>query len=150
MTTLKIIFVNGLMVTLCLIFIFFVGCQNSEKSRGSSRLYINGDAKSVGASIYIDGKKVGIMEKRVYSGSDSSAVGMKKGDVFAIGVDIRITNKEKKPEYGIYNQIRVLNGKHEILFLNVKENKHLKKTIDIHSEGYIAVDFEKMTIRGGN
>jgi hypothetical protein len=147
--------------------ILFSGCLEKDARMKGSRLYITGDSQAIGADIFIDGKKVGIMEKYVYAGPQPSAEEIKKqheaqqrlgmkltnppkpGDVFAVGVDLRISSGEKKPEYGIYSDIRVSLGKHELLFIN-KEGKQLKKEIKIQGENYIAVDFEKMVIQGGD
>ena len=37
-------------------------------SEPGSKLFITGDSEAVGAGIHLDGKRVGIMERRVYSG----------------------------------------------------------------------------------
>jgi len=147
--------------------ILLFGClEKNERTKGS-RLYITGDSESIGADIFIDGNKVGIMEKYVYAGPQLSTEEIKKqhevqqrlgmkptnppkpGDVFAVGVDLRISSSKKKPEYGIYSDIRVPLGKHEIMFIN-REGGKLKKKIKIQGENYIAVDFGKMNIQGGD
>lgn len=151
---------------LCLVSILVTGCTDDREGMKTARLYITGDAKSVGAEIFVDGEKVGVMEKRVYSGpmpSEEKAekqresqkrLGikptepMKPGDVFAVGVDIKIKKGEKDPEYGIYNDIRIPLGKHEILFVG-RDGKHLKRSIEVKGESYINVDFEKLAIAGG-
>lgn len=118
------------------------GCVSKEEIMRGSVVHITGDAQSVGADIYIDGQKVGVMEKRVFTDPQ------RKGEIFAYGVDIRIVTGEKKPEYGLLKDIRISSGKHEILFIN-KEGKRLKKEIIVQNENYIHVDFEKMIIQGG-
>lgn len=152
-------------VVLSLICILVIGCVGDEERMRGSRLYISGDSHSIGAEIHIDDQKVGIMEKRVYSGPSPTEEEIKKqhemqrrlgipqtdppkpGDIFAIGVDIHVNSGEKQPEYGIYGDIRVPSGKHKILFVN-KEGKRLEKQIEIKGENYIAVDFDKMIIQG--
>jgi hypothetical protein len=107
-------------------------------------LSISGDKEAVDAEIYVDGHKVGLMEKHVYVGSTSKdlevlerekrveqRLGIKPGDIFS-GTDIQVQS-----------------GTHEIMFVS-KEGKKLKKVIKIQGEGYIAVDFEKMVIQGGD
>lgn len=153
------------LMTLWLINLLLAGCVRNEEAMQGSRLYISGDSQSVGADIYIDGKKVGVMKKRIYSGPDLTEEEIKKqhesqrrfgvepisplkpGDVYAVGIDIRIINGEREPEYGVYSDIRVTNGKHEISFID-KEGKRLAKQIEIKGENYVAVDFSKMAIQG--
>lgn len=150
------------LLILFLVFILVAGCAREENE--GSRLYISGDSQSVGADVYVDGQKIGIMKKHVYSGPKPTEEEIKKqhegqqrlgieptnppepGDVSAVCVDIRINNGEKKPEYGVYSGIRVPDGKHEIKFIN-KTGKILKKELNIQGENYIVVDFGKMTIK---
>lgn len=155
-----------ILIILSLISIVLLGsCINNNESIRGTKLYIVGDAQSVDAEIYIDGQKVGIMEKHVYSGPRSTEEEIEKqhkmqqqlgikptnplktGDIFAVGVDIRIKSGEKKPEYGIYRDIKVPSGKHEILFIS-KKGKRLKKELKMNGENYISVDFKKMIIQG--
>ncbi len=109
---------------------------------GKSTLYISGDSQSVGAEIYIDDQKVGIMEKGVYQGSTSKdpvvverhaklmqELGIKAGDVYA-GADIKIPS-----------------GEHELKLVSV-DGKHLSKRFKIRGENYLNVSFEKMLIEG--
>lgn len=118
-----------------LVILFSGGCLKSS-------LYISGDKKAIDAAIYVDGQKVGLMEKRVYVGSTSNdpivverekkeqqRLGIRPGDIFS-GAEIQVPN-----------------GKHELMF--IKEDKQLRKEIKIQGENYIAVDFEKMVIQGG-
>jgi hypothetical protein len=121
-----------------ILFVLLGGCGCAKPT-----LYISGDSQAVGAEIYVDGQKVGTMEKYVYVGSTSKdlvvvereknlqqRLGIKPGDIFS-GTEISIPT-----------------GKHEIMFVN-KKGKHLKKDIVIQGESYIAVDFAKMIIQGG-
>jgi hypothetical protein len=126
------------MKTLIISFLFFLlvcGCSKST-------LYISGDVQAVGAEIYVDGKKVGVMEKKTYVGSTSKdplilgrenkmqqLLGIKSGDIFS-GAEIKIAS-----------------GKHEIMFTN--EGKSLKKDINIQGENFISINFSKMVIQGG-
>lgn len=109
---------------------------------GKGTLYISGDSQSVGAEIFIDGQKVGIMEKGVYQGSTSKdpvvverhaklmqELGIKTGDVYA-GADIKIPS-----------------GEHELKLVNVG-GKQLTKRFKIRGENYLNVSFEKMIIEG--
>ncbi len=146
--------------------ILLLGCISNEEWKKGNRLFISGDEQAVGADIYIDGQKVGVMVKGVYAGPKPSKEDIKKqhemqrrfgikptkppypGDVSADGIDLRIAKGERKPEYGIYKQIRASMGRHEILFIS-KEGKRLKKEIKVQSENYLRVDFGKMVIRGG-
>lgn len=148
------------------IIILLTGCSSNEEWKKGPELHINGDSQSIGAYIYIDGQKVGVMKKEVYTGPKPNEEDIKKhhelqkrlgitptnpivpGDVFAVGIDLRIAEGKKKPEYGILKDIRASMGKHEILFLN-KEGKRLTKEIKVQSENYLRVDFGKMFIRGG-
>lgn len=149
-----------------IVIILLSGCISNEEREKGPRLYITGDSQSVGADIYIDGQKVGVMVKEVYTGPKPTKEDIKKqhemqrrlgikptnppnpGDIFAVGIDLRIAESKKKPEYGIYKQIRASMGTHEIMFIN-KEGKRLKKEIKVQSENYLGVNFEKMVIRGG-
>lgn len=146
--------------------ILLAGCNNNEEWKKGPRLYIGGNSQSVGAFIYIDGQKVGVMVKHVYSGPNPSEEDIKKwqetqrrfgikptvppkpGDIYAAGIDLRIVEGKKKPDYGIYKDIRASMGRHEILFIS-KEGKRLKKEIKVQGENYLHVDFERMIIQGG-
>lgn len=154
------------LVGVTVVIILLTGCSSNEEWEKGPRLYIDGDGQSVGAEIYLDGQKVGIMIKRVYAGPKPSEEEIRKhhelqqrlginptdppkpGDIFAEGIDLRIAEGKKKPEYGIYKQIRASMGKHELVVIN-KEGKRLTKEIKVQSENYLHVDFGRMVIQGG-
>lgn len=145
--------------------ILLYGCTGNEERGKGPRLFISGDEQSIGADVYIDGQKVGVMVKGVYSGPKPSEEDIKNwqetqrrfgikptmpsnpGDIGADGIDLRIATGERTPDYGIYRQIRVPMGEHELLVIN-KEGISLKKKIKVQSENYLYVDFERMVIRG--
>jgi hypothetical protein len=131
-------------------------------SEAGSKLYITGDAEAVGAEIHLDGKRVGIMERRVYSGPAPTeaelrtrAEGqrrlglaptppMKPGDVFAEG----IAASDKPARSGAHDQVRAPAGHHEIAFVH-RDGRRLVKRIDVRNEVYIGVSFSEMRITGG-
>ena len=143
--------------------LILVGCSESMPG---SKLYITGDSQAVAAEIYIDGARVGIMERRVYSGPPATddelkarsemqrRLGLaptspvKPGDVFSEGVDLRVARGEKQAKYGVYDQVRVRPGPHEIAFVH-RDGRRLVKRIDVRNEVYIGVSFSEMLIRGG-
>ena len=143
--------------------LILVGC--SEKIPGS-KLYITGDSQAVAAEIHIDGERVGVMERRVYSGPPAtddelkaraemqrrlglaSTSPVKPGDVFSEGVDLRVARGEKQAKYGVYDQVRVHPGPHEIAFVHA-DGRRLAKRIDVRDEAYIGVSFSEMRITGG-
>lgn len=153
-------------VLVAVVIILLIGCNINEEWEKGPRLYIGGDSQSVGAFIYIDGQKVGVMKKEIYTGPKPSEEDIRKhhemqrrlgikptnptmpGDIFAVGIDIRIAKGERKPDYGIYEDIRASMGEHELLFIN-KEGKRLKKKIKVQGENYLYVSFKRMVIRGG-
>jgi len=134
-----------------------IGC-----SEPGSKLYITGDSEAVGAEIHLDGKRVGMMERRIYSGPPPTegelktrAEGqqrlglkatppMKPGDVFAEGV----ASGDKPAGAGVYDQVRARPGPHEIAFVH-RNGRQLVKRIDVRSEVYIGVSFSEMRITGG-
>ncbi|MEW5807279.1 MAG: hypothetical protein AB1756_08050, partial [Acidobacteriota bacterium] len=105
-------------------------------------LYLSGDSEAVGAEIYIDGKKAGIMKKIIYPGWHKSRnpiirerelrfqkeSGIKPGDVFSNA------------------QMKITYGKHTIEVIS-KNGKILKKEfITRPGENIIHVNFKDMTI----
>jgi hypothetical protein len=125
-----------------------LGC--SEPTPGS-KLYITGDADTVGAEIYLDGKPVGVMERRTYSGASAagdhelrpSPSPMKPG-----GVDLRVARGEKRAKYGVYDEVRATRGSHEIAFVSV-DGRRLVKRIDVGEKADVGVSFLEMRISGG-
>jgi len=151
----------------CILGMVAMGCsRNGDWARGPI-LHITGDEQSVGAEIFVDGEKIGVMQRQVYAGPELSEEELKKqheaqrrlgiqpsrsmkpGDVFAVAVDIRIAKGEKQPEYGVQSFPRVPLGKHEILFVGPK-GQQLRKHFDMKGETYMRVDFQKMVIRGAD
>jgi len=130
-----------------------LGC--SEPTPGS-KLYITGDADTVGAEIYLDGKPVGVIERRTYSGASAagdhelrpSPSPMKPGDVFSVGVDLRVARGEKRAKYGVYDEVRATRGSHEIAFVSV-DGRRLVKRIDVGEKASVGVSFLEMRISGG-
>ena len=131
-------------------------------SEAGSKLYITGDREAVGAEIHLDGKRVGIMERRIYSGPAPTeaelrarAEGqrrlglaptppMKPGDVFAEG----IAASDKPAGSGAHDQVRAPAGPHEIAFVH-RDGRRLVKRIEVRNEVYIGVSFSEMRITGG-
>jgi hypothetical protein len=138
-------------------FLMLFGC-----SEAGSKLYITGDSEAVGAEIHLDGKRVGTMERRIYSGPAATeaelrarAEGqrrlglaptqpMKPGDVFAEG----IAASDKPAGSGDHAQVRAPAGPHEIAFVH-RDGRRLVKRIDVKNEAYIGVSFAEMRITGG-
>ena len=105
---------------LSIVGLILIGC--SERIPGS-KLYITGDSHAVGAEIYLDGERVGVMERRIYAGPSApddelrarsemqrrlglaSASPMKPGDEFSVGVDLRVARGDKQTKYGVYDQV---------------------------------------------
>lgn len=113
-----------------LIMLILAGC-------GISVLHVSGDAQSVGAEIFIDGKPVGVMEKVVYEGSKSTnpvVVGRERRVLQKLGVapgDVRAGAT-----------IRISAGDHELL-LRRADGKQLAKRFTIQGENYLIVSFER-------
>jgi len=108
-----------------------VGCSEG------SPLLITGDSQAVGTEIFVDGKRIGVMERRIYSGPSPAdhlapASSMKRGDVFAANVGLRAPR-----------------GSHEIAFVHT-DGRRLVKRIDVRHEVYIGVSFSEMRISGGD
>ena len=130
-----------------------LGC--SEGAAGS-KLYITGDSQAVGAEIHVDGKQVGVMERRIYEGAPPAAdrpevapaSPMKRGDVFSEGVDLRVARGDAQPKYGVYTQMRAPRGFHELAFV-LPDGRRLAKRIDVRDEVYIGVSFSEMRISSG-
>lgn len=127
-----------------------------------SKLYITGDSHAVGAEIHLDGERVGVMERRIYSGPPPTegelktrAEGqrrlglavtppMKPGDVFAEGV----AGGDKQARSGVYDQVRARPGSHELAIVQ-RDGRRLAKRIEVKGEVYIGVSFSEMRITGG-
>jgi hypothetical protein len=136
-----------------------IGC--SDRAPGS-KLYITGDSQSVGAEIYLDGKRVGVMERRIYSGPPptegelrtraegqhrlglATTPPMKPGDVFAVG----IAERERSAGSGVYDQVRSRPGSHEIAFVH-RDGRRVVKRIEVRDEVHIDVSLTEMRIMGG-
>ncbi len=106
---------------------------------GKSTLDIAGDSQSVGAEIFIDGQKVGVMEKLVVVGLKSKNPDEDKKLNQRFGI--------KPGEVRAHAFVEVPSGEYEIAFVSV-EGKQLKKRFKIRGENYLNVSFEKMTIEG--
>jgi hypothetical protein len=104
-------------------------------SCSKSALYISGDEEAIGAEIYVDGEKIGHLEKRVYAGSTSKNPTVVEREK---GLQERLEIKPGDEFAGA--EIRVPSGKHKILFVS-EAGKRLQKEIRIQGEQYIAVDF---------
>ena len=137
----------------------FFGCSERMPS---SKLYITGGSQAVGAEIHLDGQRVGVMERRVYSGPPptegelkaraegqrrlglAATQPMKPDDVFTVGV----ADGDKPGGPGVYDQVRAPQGSHEIAFVQ-RDGRRLAKRIDVKDEVYIDVSFSEMLIAGG-
>ena len=86
-------------------------------------LYIAGDSQAIGAEIYVDGQKVGIMNKSVYEGSTSK-------DPLIIEREKKLQDKSGIKPGDIFSaaEINISPGRHEIMFRN-KDGKVLKNTL---------------------
>lgn len=149
--------ISGLrLLALALIAFLFVGCRAEENS-----LPIWGGPEAVGAEIFLDGKKVGVMEQQVYQGPPPSEDEIKRSqkerrpppprpsDIYSTAVAIRVLNGELERAKYSWEGVRVPIGKHEILIVT-KEGKRLAKQIDVgHERLYMSIDFNQMTIVGG-
>jgi hypothetical protein len=83
------------------------------------------------------------LEKRVYSGTTSkNSTVVKREKRLQERLEIRSGDEFAGAE------IKVPAGKYKIMFIS-KAGKRVQKEIRIQGEQYIAVDFEKMVIRGG-
>jgi hypothetical protein len=107
-------------------------------------LYVSGDAKAIGAQIYVDGKQAGVMEKIIYRGVTSN--------------DPVVAEREKKlqKQLGIgpgdlfsSAQVNVTRGKHHIVFVS-KAGDRLEKDFSIDFENYVRIQFSDLTIQGGD
>ena len=139
-----------------LIALLLGGCQAQENS-----LPIWGGPEAVDAEIFIDGKKVGVMEQQVYKGPPPSKEEMKRsrdegrpppprpGDIYSTAVDLRVLTGELERAKYSWEGVPVLVGKHEIMIVT-KEGKRLVKQIEVgHERLYMSIDFNQMTILGG-
>jgi len=108
------------------------------------------------------GKRVGIMERRIYSGPPltegelkarsegqrrlglEATPPMKAGDVFAMGV----ADSDKPAGFGASDQVRARPGSHEIAFVH-RDGRRLAKHINVRDEVYIGVTFAEMRVTGG-
>ena len=68
---------------------------------------------------------------------------MKPGDVFSVGVDLRVARGEKRAKYGVYDEVRATRGSHEIAFVSV-DGRRLVKRIDVGEKAYVDVSFLEM------
>ncbi len=118
--------------------ITLLGCSNAGKASPGPRAYITGNAQCVGAKIYVDDRLVGEMDK-----VEDSATRV----VRSVGVDLEIKQGKRKPEYGVYSDIRIAVGEHELLIVTM-EGKQLRKYIDVETETYIGLDCMTMSISG--
>src|SRR5207248_404978 len=143
---------------LSIVSLIFMGC--SDRMPGS-KLYITGASDAVGAEIYLDGERVGVMERRIYSGPPptedelkaraegqrrlglAATAPMKPGDVFAEGV----AGGDKQTSPGVYDQVRARRGSHEIAFVH-RDGRRLVKRIEVRDEVYIGISFSEMRIAG--
>lgn len=108
---------------ICVLFCFFAW----NLVRAPCTVYLSGDATAVGATILCNGAFVGKMEQKVYSGPPSEV--LERGAVFATA------------------HVRVPRGKNTLKIQDSRGNK-LAIDLDVQGEAYLAVDFEKMLIRG--
>jgi hypothetical protein len=134
-----------------LVGLILVACSQGEPS---SRLYIVGDGDAVGAEIYLDGSRVGVMERRIESGPGAGSsrpeleVVKAPVEVFSVGVDLRVARGERPRTYGVYDQVRAWPGNHELAFVHT-DGRRLVKRIEVKNEAYIAVSFGERRIQGG-
>lgn len=141
---------------LALFSISLVACRAQE-----SNLPIWGGPEAVGAEIFIDGKKVGVMEQQVYQGPPPSEEEIKRrrderrspplrpGDIYSTAVDLRVLDGALERANYSWEGVPVPVGKHEIMIVS-KEGKRLVKMIEVGNERlYMSIDFNQMTIIGG-
>jgi hypothetical protein len=141
-----------------------LGC--SQQATGV-KLYVTGDSDAVGAQILIDGTRVGVMERRIYSGPPETEEGRKArvegqrrlglpftsppqpGDIFSVGAAVhRGEGDASRTDLG-YDHVQVVPGPHEISFVHA-DGRRLAKRIDVASEAYLGVSFAEMRITGGD
>lgn len=128
------------------VFLFIAGLLTFQCSRNEATVFVTGDEASIGAEVYIDGVKVAEMAEQIYYGPESDV--MKTGDKFAVAVAIDIIKEKTAAKYGFYDQPRVSQGPHQIRLIST-DGVVLEKQITIRAENYLAVDFSKKEIRGG-
>lgn len=123
--------------------IIFIFCVNMILL-SSCGLYPNvsivGDKEAVGAEILIDGQKAGVMEERIFRGSQSTD-----------DMVIERKNSEKKlsdikpGEIFSVADIYVKQGRHRISIIST-DGRRLEKEIIVKSENYVDISFRDMTI----
>jgi len=97
-----------LLISFCLITVLLGGCSYDPI------LYVSGSSETIGAEVYIDGQKVGVLEKQARP---------KPEEVFALA------------------KIKVSRGKHKLTVVNNK-GKKLTTEFEMSGSNYITVDFE--------
>ncbi len=125
-----------LLAILSLTVLTFSGCSSSVW------ILISGDSEAVGAEIFIDDQKVGVMAKHVADGSGYKEFLVLDGDT------IRRESTGLKPGHIFSSaEIEAPPGKHKFSFVN-RDGKRLGKEIIIErGEHYWYVSFENMKIR---
>ena len=125
---------NFYKVAVPIIALLMLGCSNPT-------IYITGDEKAIGAAIFVDGEKVGLMTEHIYRGSDVNSeivaereeelqkeLGIRRGDKFS-GINITVPR-----------------GEHKVMVVG-KDDRKLETTILVKGgEMYGEVNFKEMTI----
>jgi hypothetical protein len=123
-----------------------------------NNLPIWGGLEAIGAEIFLDGKKVGVMEQQVYEGPTptESEVNrhreerrprpLRPGDLYSTAVSLTVFKGEHARAKYDWEGIPVSFGKHEIAIVT-KDGKRLAKQIVVDRERlYMSIDFNNMTI----
>lgn len=117
----------------CTLF-FSMGCSDPD-------IYISGDEYAIGAEVYIDGKKIGLMNEHVYIGSD------RKDEIIVNREREMLKNLQlKKGQKSSGITIKLPKGVYDIQCV-AKDGKKLETRL--HVKGgpmYGSVDFTKMRI----
>lgn len=118
------------MLLLFLVLLLFAGCELDTK------ISLSGGEQGVGAEVFIDGKKIGLLEKHVHRIPESEGgrqtdreLGIKPGDIYS----------------GTIFKIKISDGEHELTVVS-KDGKRISKKIQITGKNYFHADFDKMII----
>jgi len=109
--------------------------------RGSSRLFISGDAEAAGAEIYVDGTRVGVMTDRVYVGSTSDNPAVVKREE-----ELRRRLGVARGDHFSTAEIQLKAGRHQLLLIS-PTGKRLQLDIDAGREVYVDINFREGIIR---
>lgn len=93
--------------------------------------------------MFVDGVLAGGLVNRTYT-RDSAEKGKKPS---CIGVDIRILRGEADADYGVYEQMRIEKGRHE-LSVACPDGRKIARNITVDAENYVGIDCMKGEISG--